>query len=135
MIRVAEMMYELGLEVSNGDEKYAEDMYVLGLLHDVGRAFSDEDKVLHEYKGASMLERVGYKYWREIMNHGNPDSIYESVELGILKHADLTVNKEGDDVGVIDRMMDVADRYGLDSIQFEMTRKMVENKFKNGYFE
>lgn len=99
-----------------------EDMYVLGLLHDVGYMQDDEN---HEFFGASILSRVGYMYSEAIRYHGHTPAEYmaetgnipESIpkELLLLWEADMTVDISGSFVGYKARLSSIRSRKGDDA--------------------
>lgn len=70
-------------------EQELQDLFVLGYLHDIGYEFAtDPDD--HEAIGGEVLKRLGFTYWAEVANHGNPESSYSSAELDLLNSADMT---------------------------------------------
>lgn len=93
------------------------DMFLLGLIHDASYEFvcCQED---HEQRGGEILRDNGYKYWREVYYHGNPDSEYCSRALTLLNYADMTTDQEGNDVSIEERLENIKERYGADSVQY-----------------
>ena len=108
---VAEYMY------IHADERLVdkEDMYTLGLLHDIGYLFGKEG---HNKSGGKHLRSQGYKYWCEVYFHGSVGVEYKSYELDLLNKADMMVNKEGKLVGYDERLKDIKARYGETSEQY-----------------
>lgn len=88
-----------------------EDCFLLGLLHDIGYEYT-EDFSEHEHIGGKVLERNGYRYWREVYYHGHPTDEYQSLYLDILNAADQQVDTHGNDVGYENRLKDIKIRYG-----------------------
>jgi len=52
-----------------------EELYTLGLLHDIGYLFSNSD---HNIIGGNFLREQQYKYWKEVYYHGIPYPSYSS---------------------------------------------------------
>ncbi|MBR3325286.1 MAG: HD domain-containing protein [Clostridia bacterium] len=122
---VAKKMQEIGSNM--GLEKgELEDLFVLGLNHDVGYEFS-KDGVDHNKIGGVILRKSGYKYWREVYYHGMLTNEYDSLYLKILNQADMQIDKYGNDVGYEKRLEDIKGRYGEDSIVYKRCVEMIEN--------
>ena len=135
-IGVAEYMRE-------NAEKYglpADEMYVMGLLHDIGYIKQHKG---HEEYGAELLETMGLKprYVYAIKYHGlNPDFIktlpykdfdfdtaYKTYpELVLLYEADMSINARGYRVGFDDRLRDIGNRYGFDSTAYHNAAATVQ---------
>lgn len=60
-----------------------DDVFILGILHDIGYEFT-EDQLEHGHKGGLILKEQGYKYWREVYYHGLTQSEFSSSELWLL---------------------------------------------------
>lgn len=99
------------------------DMYVLGLLHDVGYAFSPAD---HAHAGGLALRAAGYRYWEQVYHHGDPSAPSDSRELALLNLADITTSPTGEPCTVDERLADIARRYGEESRQLVDARKVVD---------
>lgn len=123
-IGVAEYMRE-------NAEKYGLDkneMYTLGLLHDIGYL---EGRVGHEENGYEILEGLGMndKYLFAVINHGtNPYEVEESVNMDLLVgnaplvllyEADMSIDARGYNVGFDGRLKDIGERYGYDHIAYQ----------------
>lgn len=117
---VARKMEVLALEARPGDIEFAQDMFSLGLVHDMGYQYSEKPED-HAAIGGCILKRQGYRYWKEVSNHSNPKSSYQSAALDILNTADMMTGPNGEDLTVIDRLSDIADRYGIESDQYVNT--------------
>lgn len=102
-----------------------EEMFILGYLHDVGYEFTaiQED---HAKVGGEVLNRQGFKYWKEVYCHGDPNTEYSSDALTLLNIADLTIDENGNEVDVKDRLNGIAKKYGKDSKQFVDAEKLAE---------
>lgn len=126
-IAVAEYM------AKRADDYYLDknQMYVLGLLHDIGYLRGREN---HGKTGASILKSMGLedKYVEAVLNHGrDPYQIAETFyvitpELRLLYEADMSIDKEGNNVGFKGRLEDIKKRYGEDSIAYETASNTVK---------
>lgn len=125
-LTVAKQMYEIALERSN-DEFYAQKMFHLGLVHDIGYQFTNNNKE-HAHVGGAFLREEGYAYWKEVYYHGDP-SILEltqpSDEWFILNIADMQTDSKGNKVSFDVRLKDIGDRYGYDSQEYKMAKAMI----------
>ena len=119
---VGKKMVEIGKE-KNLSEEEQEDLFVLGINHDIGYQFGNNEN--HNELGAEFLKENGYKYWKEVYYHGKPNSEYSSIYLDILNEADMKINKEGQEVSYEERLDDIADRYGKESIQYQNAEKVI----------
>lgn len=113
---VARYMYNKSLEVT-GSIEYAQKMFNLGYVHDIGYEFTDV-KVDHPMVGGLLLRNSNYAYWREVYYHGDTSEAYSSIELDLLNEADLSVNSKGELVGVKARLQGLTERYGANSSQY-----------------
>ncbi len=123
MYGVAEWMYEHAEEYGCLNK---EEMYLLGLLHDIGYIYGKDD---HERKGARLLGTETY-YGRLIQAHGwtpqeymDRNSCFASEipnEMILLWTADMMVDLTGTPVGFEARLKDIGDRYGIDSDAYRM---------------
>lgn len=92
----------------------ADELYTLGLLHDVGYAFVDKkDYENHEKIGGEFLKNQGYKYWQEVYFHGMANSPYKSKYLDILNWADMHIDSEGNYVSFEKRLQELSIRYNV----------------------
>lgn len=94
----------------------ADEAYLIGLLHDIGYEFS-ENQIDHAHNGGLFLKEQGYKYWREIYYHGTVQNEYNSVILIVLNYVDLTTGPNGESLSIEMRINDIVERYGKESIQ------------------
>ena len=105
---VAEYMYR-------NSNKKRDEMYILGLLHDIGKIHGFDN---HELLGGKITKDIGFIYSEEIKYHGIVQSDYSSYELDLLNAADLSIDSEGNEVGYIKRIEDIKTRYGEKSTQY-----------------
>lgn len=125
---VAQKMYELAKEKGWTEDK-CRDMFLLGYLHDIGYQFSDT-KDNHNSVGGLLAGNNGYKYWKEIMYHGDPFIEGScSEELTLLNIADMSVDSKGNNVGVGNRLEDIRNRYGEYSIQYQNSLELAKKIF------
>lgn len=127
-ISVGRKMVELG-EKYNLAEADLVDLFLLGYNHDIGYEF-EKSGVNHNVIGGNILKENGYKFWKEVYYHGNPDSEYNSLYLDILNEADMQIDKNGNDVGFDKRLEDIKERNGENSKPY-ICSKMIIERIKN----
>ena len=114
--KIAERMMEYVKTHTNIFTCKPEEMYILGLFHDIGYAFVDK-QVEHEHVGGYLLKTQGYKYWKEVYYHGDPLAEYDSMELRLLNFMDITTGPTGEIMTIDERIEDIKKRYGDNSVQ------------------
>lgn len=122
--RVAKKMQEIGISLKLNNEEL-EELFVLGLNHDIGYEYSEKGKN-HGKIGGEILRKSGFKYWKEVYYHGMLTNEYSSKFLDILNCADMQIDKFGNDVGFDGRLNDIKSRYGEDSIVYKRCLEMVK---------
>lgn len=127
-ISVARKMVEIGKELNLSESELGE-LFILGYNHDIGYEFCDE-QAKHNVIGGEILKNNGFKYWKEVYYHGNPETEYNSLYLEILNKADMQIDKYGNDVGYERRLESIKEEYGIDSIQYKKSKMIIENIFK-----
>ena len=126
--RVADFMYKHAAEYSLDKEE----MYLLGLLHDVGCV--NGEKKGHEQRGAKMLkEKIGvtnpHVLW--CIEHHNDFiphftwSIDRHRKHFLLLKADMSIDSYGNEVGYKKRLKDIMKRYGEDSDTYKRCLSIV----------
>lgn len=110
---VADYMYKNAI----GDISYKEQMYTLGLLHDIGYIKGKAEG--HAKAGGEILNLCHYTYWKEVYWHGSIDTNYSSKELDLLNEADLQIDYMGNLIGFDARLEDIKVRYGSESKQYK----------------
>ena len=128
-LAVANKMVEIGKEL-NLKENDLQDLFILGYNHDIGYDFCPVNKE-HNIVGGEILKSNGYKYWKEVYYHGNPNIKYTSLFLKILNMADMQIDKYGENVGYEKRLEDIKNRYGENSIPYINSYKVVKNILEN----
>ena len=123
-LAVANKMVKIGHEKGFNDIQLQE-LFVLGYNHDIGYRFTT-DKSKHNIVGGEILKSANYKYWQEIYNHGNPNTNYSSIYLDILNQADMQIDKYGNDVSYDERLEDIKQRYGNNSIQYINAKEIIK---------
>jgi len=124
-LSVANKMVEIGKTYDLSDSQLQE-LFVLGLNHDIGYMFSDNG-LNHNVVGGNILKENGYKYWREVYNHGNPNTDYSSLYLKILNMADMQINRYGNEVGYEKRLEDIKNRYGDNSKPYLCSKQIIDD--------
>lgn len=71
-VSVGKKMVELGKK-HNLTEQDLNNLFLLGYNHDIGYEF-EKNGVDHNIIGGNILKENGYKFWKEVYYHGNPDS-------------------------------------------------------------
>ena len=89
-------------------------MFLLGMLHDMGYEFI-ESNASHAAVGGQILQRSGYKYYKEIALHGDETVENMSDELFILNCADMSTGPSGEDFTFEERLNEIALRFGKDA--------------------
>lgn len=115
ILAVAQKAKKLATKFKPKDNKFAEDMFLLGLLHDIGYEFS-EDNLNHANIGGEILKRNGYKYWQEVALHSDETVEYMTDELFILNCADIMIDINGEEFTFDERLENVAGRYGKNEL-------------------
>ena len=123
IIGVAEECYDLAKNTYNLSEKECKRAYVIGYLHDIGYAFSEQPEN-HSIVGYELLKLIGLDC-TEVLKHGNPDSKQE-IYLKILNTADLTVNSVGKKVSMEERLEDIKKRHGVDAEYYKNPEKLTK---------
>ena len=122
---VAYKSYNLAREVFNMEEDTARGLFLMGLVHDFAYAFV-ENQTDHEHEGGRILELSGFDWAEAVFDHGNPDIENWTDELLILNIADMTTSPDGKPITIGQRLEDIENRYGTDSIQATKARKLTK---------
>lgn len=122
---VARKAKDLALKLKPNDEKYAEDMFLLGFLHDIGYEFT-ENNTNHSHIGGEILKRANYNYWKEVSLHGDAGVENMSDELFLLNYADMTTGPNGESFSFEERLVDIANRFGKESAAYKKCVIVVE---------
>lgn len=101
-----------------------EEMFTLGMLHDIGYEFGENSD--HNFVGFQILDKQNYKYAKEVLYHGKPNSEYQSVALDLLNFADMHIDKEGKFVYYNERLDDIKKRRGEFSLAYINSKKIIE---------
>lgn len=129
---VAEYMYEH----ANEHDLDSEEMYMLGLLHDVGYI---KGHTGHTKNGAEIAKQIGVnpRLVYAIENHGMNLNKLENVtpELILLVRADLQINHLGEFVGYEKRLHNVKMVYGETSMQYTRVLGTIEYLKQNGWYK
>ena len=98
--------------------QYAEDMFLLGMMHDLGYEFI-ESNTSHAAIGGEILKRNNYRYWQEVSLHGDEKVDNMSDELFILNSADMSTGPNGEDFTFDERLKEIAQRFGKDAYAYK----------------
>jgi len=132
-LAVANKMIEIGKDFKL-QESDLKELFVLGYNHDIGYEFCS-DNIEHNIIGGEILKSNGYKHWKEVYYHGNPNSEYQSLFLKILNMADMQIDKYGNDVGYEKRLEDIKNRYGENSIQYINANTVINSLIEEEVWE
>jgi HD superfamily phosphodiesterase len=95
---------------------------LLGWVHDLGYMIGDNRT--HAKIGGDLLRSQGYVHWKEVAAHGTMEGL--NTTLGILLNkADMSVDSRGDLVSFEARLENVADRYGVESLQVKECTEVI----------
>ena len=114
ILGVARKCKKYAAKFKPNDCKYAEDMFLLGMLHDMGYEFM-ESNASHAAIGGEILKRNNYQYWSEVFLHGDETVDNMSDELFILNSADMPTGPNGEDFTFDERLAEIASRFGTDA--------------------
>lgn len=106
--------------------QYAEDMFLLGMLHDMGYEFM-ESNASHAYIGGEILKRNNYQFWSEVSLHGDETVKNMSDELFILNCADMSTGPNGENFTFNERLEEIASRFGKDTDAYKKCVIEAEN--------
>lgn len=123
-LAVANKMVKIGQGKGFNDIQLQE-LFVLGYNHDIGYRFTS-DKSKHNIVGGEILKSANYKHWQEVYNHGNPSTNYSSIYLDILNQAAMQIDKYGNAVSYDERLEDIKQRYGNNSIQYINAKEIIK---------
>lgn len=126
ILAVARLMYQMAIDDGKSEE-YAEQMFLLGYLHDLGYEFCTKSPD-HPTIGANILKDCNYKYYNEVLYHGKPNKkdIADQYAMDLLDKADLLIDHTGKYVGAKIRLEGIKERYGENSHQYQNASAMVE---------
>lgn len=122
MNATANRAYEIATTIFGKTEDEARQLYVWGLLHDVGYAFNPDN---HAHAGGKVLVDMGLTAY-VVYNHGDPTVGIMNDDLLIVNAADMTTSPTGAPMRMKDRLEDISKRYGADSKQFVWARAVAE---------
>lgn len=123
ILGVARKAKTLAQKFKPKNAQYAEDMFLLGLLHDFGYEFMAENQG-HAAVGGAILKRNQYRYWAEVAQHGSAQTPMND-ELFLLNCADMTTGPAGENFTMDERLAEVGERYGKDSAPYIKTMQEI----------
>lgn len=122
-------MYYYAKERQGASEELARDMYLLGMLHDIGYGFHPDAFLHEEYMCKTLNSSTdgNYKYTKEILFHSKYQAEYDSPAMRLLYFADATVDAMGNWVTYEERLSDLETRYGIES-EVYIESKLIADK-------
>lgn len=129
-----EHMFGVAKYMAEHAEEYGlvpEEMYVLGLLHDIGYI---SDNANHADAGSRLLFKLGYKDAKYISWHETSPEEYKKAQLVeeipkkllLLYEADLSVGLDGEEIGFDARLDSIKLRYSEDSETYRIALDTVD---------
>ncbi|MBQ9035083.1 MAG: HDOD domain-containing protein [Alphaproteobacteria bacterium] len=118
ILGVARKAKVLAEKLKPDNAQYAEDMFLLGVMHDLGYEFM-ESNASHAAVGGKILKRNNYQYWQEVALHGDETVENMSDELFILNCADMMTGPNGEDFTFEERLEEIAGRFGKDTAPYQ----------------
>lgn len=118
ILGVARKAKILATKLKPDDTKFAEDMFILGVMHDLGYEFM-ESNASHATVGGEILKRSDYKYWQEVALHGDETIDNMTDELFILNCSDMMTGPNGEDFTFDERLAEIASRFGKDAAPYK----------------
>lgn len=122
MNATANRAYEIATTIFGKTEDQARQLYILGLLHDVGYAFDPAD---HAHAGGRVLADLGFAA-DAVYDHGDPNVGVMDDDLLIVNAADMTTSPTGAPMRMEDRLRDIGERYGADSPHLACARAVAD---------
>ena len=107
------------------DYDLGKELFILGYLHDIGSEFT-EIKEEHAKIGGEILKKSNYKYWKEVYYHGKVQNEYRSLPLMLLNLAELSITSDGKEISIQEKLNELADKFGENSVQYQNTKKLYE---------
>lgn len=133
ILGVARKSKEFAAKFQPENIKFIEDMFLLGILHDIGYEFMETNED-HAMIGGEILKRSYYKYWKEVSLHGDIN-VDMSDELFILNCADMTTGPNGENFNFEERLEEISNRLGNDSNAYKKCVIMVEKLKKDARYK
>ena len=124
ILGVARQAKALAQKLKPENTQYAEDMFLLGLLHDFGYEFMAENQG-HAAVGGAILQRNNYKYWAEVAQHGSAQTPMND-ELYLLNCADMTTGPTGENFTMQERLDEIGLRHGQNSAAYIKTKEEIK---------
>lgn len=131
-LAVAHRVVEMAQRRGGYSEEELQELFLMGYLHDVGYEFV-EDSSQHASAGGEVLKRCGFKYWREIANHGISECAYASPELDILNSADMHTSPVGEPISYEERLEGIQERYGAESSHYKNAAVVIQELKQVGF--
>lgn len=125
ILGVARQAARLAEKFFTGDaENRRREMFLLGMLHDIGYEFAETGRQ-HAVVGGEILRGAGYAQWHAVAVHGDPDVEEMTDELFLLNCADMTTGPKGEALTMAERLREIGERFGRESVAYEKSARMV----------
>ena len=139
MIAVARRCEAIGKILFKYDETRCRELFTMGLINDIGYEWGNNRN--HNLIGGNLLQNMGYCFAQAIKDHGKTDPECDTDELFILNLADMTTDGKGKYVTLTERLEDISERYGEESVQTKDAEKVITklrirlDEFNNSFAE
>ena len=125
-------MYSYAKQRWGWPQDRCDDMYILGMMHDIGYELNP-DPYEHDEAMAKALGHAGYKYIEEIRHHSFLQTDYDTPEMQLLYFGDSTVDGKGRWCTFEERLKDVEERHGKGSAVYQDTLAIIEHLKSLGF--
>ena len=113
-------------------EDECNDMYILGMMHDLGYELNG-DPFEHDNAMSRALGHTGYKYIREIYYHSCMQTEYDTPAMRLLYFGDMTVDGFGRWCTLEERLKDIEECHGIDSEVYKESKAIADALIKWGF--
>ena len=133
ILGVARQAARLAEKFFSADANKKQEMFLLGMLHDIGYEFAETGRQ-HAVVGGEILRGTGYAQWRAVAAHGDPDVEEMTDELFLLNCADMTTGPKGEMMTMEERLQEVGERFGRESDACKKMARMRERLTEDARF-
>ena len=115
MLSVARKCYKLA-RAGDYSEEDARDVFLMGLLHDIGKEFNHDNHALTSYEMLKhFTESENFEFYlNSIELHGQACEKCSTFQ-DMLNYADMTTMPDGSPTSLDNRLSEIKERYGSDS--------------------
>lgn len=114
------------------NETQCQQMFLLGILHDVGYELNS-DAFMHDVAMSEILKNSNYIYADEIEYHSYLQHDFDSQAMKLLYFGDMTVDGQGNWVSFEERLCDIKKRHGIESDVYKESVKIANQLIEWGF--